>query len=87
VTHNLQQAARVSDKTAFFWLGRLVEYSDTPELFTRPTQKHTIDYITGRFGQCSAIFTRTCIAEEVIFVVEGRVVRHGGGTVSRPVPQ
>jgi phosphate transport system ATP-binding protein len=50
VTHNLQQAARVSDKTAFFWLGRLVEYSDTPELFTRPKQKHTNDYITGRFG-------------------------------------
>jgi phosphate transport system ATP-binding protein len=50
VTHNLQQAARVSDKTAFFWLGRLVEYSDTPELFTSPKQKHTNDYITGRFG-------------------------------------
>jgi phosphate transport system ATP-binding protein len=50
VTHNLQQAARVSDKTAFFWLGRLVEYSETPELFTRPQQKHTNDYITGRFG-------------------------------------
>jgi phosphate transport system ATP-binding protein len=50
VTHNLQQAARVSDKTAFFWLGRLVEYSATPELFTRPKEKHTNDYITGRFG-------------------------------------
>jgi phosphate transport system ATP-binding protein len=50
VTHNLQQAARVSDKTAFFWLGRLVEYSPTPDLFTRPAQKHTNDYITGRFG-------------------------------------
>jgi phosphate transport system ATP-binding protein len=50
VTHNLQQAARVSDQTAFFWLGRLVEYSDTSELFTRPKQKHTNDYITGRFG-------------------------------------
>jgi phosphate transport system ATP-binding protein len=50
VTHNLQQAARVSDRTAFFWLGRLVEYSDTSELFTRPKQKHTNDYITGRFG-------------------------------------
>jgi phosphate transport system ATP-binding protein len=50
VTHNLQQAARVSDRTAFFWLGRLVEYSETPELFTRPKQKHTNDYITGRFG-------------------------------------
>jgi phosphate transport system ATP-binding protein len=50
VTHNLQQAARVSDKTAFFWLGRLVEYSSTQELFTNPAQKHTNDYITGRFG-------------------------------------
>ncbi len=50
VTHNLQQAARVSDRTAFFWLGRLVEYSDTAELFTKPKEKHTEDYITGRFG-------------------------------------
>jgi len=50
VTHNLQQAARVSDKTAFFWLGRLVEYSQTADLFTNPKQKHTEDYITGRFG-------------------------------------
>jgi phosphate transport system ATP-binding protein len=50
VTHNLQQAARVSDKTAFFWLGRLIEYSSTQELFTNPAQKHTNDYITGRFG-------------------------------------
>ena len=50
VTHNLQQAARVSDKTAFFWLGRLVEYSRTAELFTNPREKHTEDYITGRFG-------------------------------------
>jgi phosphate transport system ATP-binding protein len=50
VTHNLQQAARVSDRTAFFWLGRLVEYSQTADLFTNPKQKHTEDYITGRFG-------------------------------------
>jgi phosphate transport system ATP-binding protein len=50
VTHNLQQAARVSDKTAFFWLGRLMEYSETPVLFTSPKEKHTNDYITGRFG-------------------------------------
>jgi phosphate transport system ATP-binding protein len=50
VTHNLQQAARVSDKTAFFWLGRLVEHSNTADLFTNPKQKHTEDYITGRFG-------------------------------------
>jgi phosphate transport system ATP-binding protein len=50
VTHNLQQAARVSDRTAFFWLGRLVEYSSTQELFTNPKQNHTNDYITGRFG-------------------------------------
>jgi phosphate transport system ATP-binding protein len=50
VTHNLQQAARVSDKTAFFWLGRLVEYGPTAELFTNPKKKLTEDYITGRFG-------------------------------------
>jgi phosphate transport system ATP-binding protein len=50
VTHNLQQAARVSDKTAFFWLGKLVEYSDTSSLFTNPQQRHTEEYITGRFG-------------------------------------
>jgi phosphate transport system ATP-binding protein len=50
VTHNLQQAARVSDRTAFFWLGRLVEYSNTAALFTNPKEKHTEDYITGRFG-------------------------------------
>jgi phosphate transport system ATP-binding protein len=50
VTHNLQQAARVSDKTAFFWLGRLIEYSNTAEMFTNPKHKHTNDYLTGRFG-------------------------------------
>ena len=50
VTHNLQQAARVSDRTGFFWLGKLVEYGRTPEMFTAPRQKLTEDYITGRFG-------------------------------------
>jgi phosphate transport system ATP-binding protein len=50
VTHNLQQAARVSDRTAFFWLGRLVEYASTPDMFTKPKDKLTEDYITGRFG-------------------------------------
>ena len=50
VTHNLQQAARISDKTAFFWLGRLVEYDRTPNMFTNPREKLTEDYITGRFG-------------------------------------
>ena len=50
VTHNLQQAARVSDRTAFFWLGRLVEYGRTSDLFTNPREKLTEDYITGRFG-------------------------------------
>jgi phosphate transport system ATP-binding protein len=50
VTHNLQQAARVSDRTAFFWLGRLVEYAATADIFTRPKDKLTEDYITGRFG-------------------------------------
>ena len=50
VTHNLQQAARVSDRTAFFWLGRLVEYGQTSAMFTNPREKLTEDYITGRFG-------------------------------------
>jgi len=50
VTHNMQQAARVSDYTAFFWLGRLVEYDRTDQMFTNPTEKLTEDYVTGRFG-------------------------------------
>ena len=50
VTHNMQQAARVSDFTAFFWLGRLVEFDQTEKIFTNPTEKLTEDYVTGRFG-------------------------------------
>jgi len=50
VTHNLQQAARVSDKTAFFWLGKLIEMGPTAQMFTNPGNKLTEDYITGRFG-------------------------------------
>ncbi|MGH8283607.1 MAG: phosphate ABC transporter ATP-binding protein PstB [Gammaproteobacteria bacterium] len=50
VTHNMQQAARVSDYTAFMYLGNLVEYADTSTLFTNPLQKQTEDYITGRYG-------------------------------------
>ena len=50
VTHNMQQAARVSDRTAFFWLGKLVEYNLTSQIFTAPTEKLTEDYVTGRFG-------------------------------------
>jgi phosphate transport system ATP-binding protein len=50
VTHNMQQAARVSDRTAFFWLGRLVEYGATEGIFTNPREKLTEDYVTGRFG-------------------------------------
>jgi phosphate transport system ATP-binding protein len=50
VTHNMQQAARVSDRTAFMYLGELVEQGDTESLFTRPTKQQTEDYITGRFG-------------------------------------
>src|SRR5205085_256729 len=50
VTHNMQQAARVSDQTAFFWLGRLVEYAPTDQIFTNPAEKLTEDYVTGRFG-------------------------------------
>jgi len=50
VTHNMQQAARVSDRTAFFWLGRLVEYDSTEKVFTATGEKLTEDYVTGRFG-------------------------------------
>ena len=50
VTHNMQQAARVSDKTAFMYLGELVEFDDTKKIFTAPTMKQTQAYITGRFG-------------------------------------
>jgi len=50
VTHNMQQAARVSDRTAFFCLGKLIEYGKTNMIFTNPRQKQTEDYITGRFG-------------------------------------
>jgi phosphate transport system ATP-binding protein len=50
VTHNMQQAARVSDLTAFLWMGELVEYDDTKKIFTSPREKLTEDYITGRFG-------------------------------------
>ena len=50
VTHNMQQAARISDKTAFFLLGEVIEYGDTMTLFSMPKNKKTEDYITGRFG-------------------------------------
>jgi phosphate transport system ATP-binding protein len=50
VTHNMQQAARVSDMTAFFYEGRLIEFGDTDQIFTKPRAKETEDYITGRFG-------------------------------------
>lgn len=50
VTHNMQQAARVSDRTAFFCLGELIEYDRTSQIFTKPAKKETEDYVTGRFG-------------------------------------
>ena len=50
VTHNMQQAARVSDRTAFMYLGELIEYGDTDQVFTNPAEKRTEDYITGRYG-------------------------------------
>jgi phosphate transport system ATP-binding protein len=50
VTHNMQQASRVSDITAFFYLGRLIEAAETPLLFSRPRHQQTEDYLTGRFG-------------------------------------
>lgn len=50
VTHNMQQAARISDRTAFFWLGELIEFNTTEKIFTKPEKRMTEDYITGRFG-------------------------------------
>jgi phosphate transport system ATP-binding protein len=50
VTHNMQQATRCSDRTAFFYLGKLIEYDETQKIFTNPGEKQTEDYITGRFG-------------------------------------
>lgn len=50
VTHSMQQATRVADQTAFFYLGRLIEYAPTRELFNNPKEKQTEAYITGRFG-------------------------------------
>ncbi len=50
VTHNMQQAARISDHTAFFYLGELIEFTNTRDMFTKPKKKQTEDYITGRFG-------------------------------------
>jgi phosphate transport system ATP-binding protein len=50
VTHNMQQAARISDWTAFFYLGELIEFNKTRDIFTNPEKKQTEDYVTGRFG-------------------------------------
>jgi len=50
VTHNMQQATRCSDRTAFFYLGQMVETGPTAKIFTSPTEKRTEDYVTGRFG-------------------------------------
>jgi phosphate transport system ATP-binding protein len=50
VTHSMQQAARVSDKTAFFYLGEMVEYDTTTNIFTNPKQERTLNYVMGRFG-------------------------------------
>ena len=50
VTHNMQQAARISDKTAFFLLGEVIEFGETEQIFSMPGNKKTEDYITGRFG-------------------------------------
>ena len=50
VTHNMQQAARIADKTAFFLLGEVIEFDETEKMFSTPRDKRTEDYITGRFG-------------------------------------
>ena len=62
VTHNMQQAARISDQTAFFYLGELVEYGPTPKIFTSPTHKRTEDYVTGRFGARASAITPDQVA-------------------------
>ena len=51
VTHNMQQAARISDKTAYFYLGKMIEYDNTNTFFTNPSEESTQNYITGQFGQ------------------------------------
>ena len=58
VTHNMQQAARVSDRTAFFWLGEMIEFNTTEKMFTKPEKQMTEDYITGRFGWFSSASER-----------------------------
>jgi len=50
VTHNMQQATRCSDRTAFFYLGKLIEFDETQKIFSNPKERQTEDYITGRFG-------------------------------------
>ena len=50
VTHNMQQAGRISDNTAFFYMGELVEYGKTDKIFTNPKKERTLNYVTGRFG-------------------------------------
>ena len=50
VTHNMHQASRVSDRTAFFYNGRVIEFGDTDQIFTNPQEKQTEDYVTGKFG-------------------------------------
>jgi phosphate transport system ATP-binding protein len=50
VTHNMQQAARVADRTAFFWLGELIELGPTEKIFTKPDNQRTEDYVSGKFG-------------------------------------
>jgi phosphate transport system ATP-binding protein len=50
VTHNMQQATRISDQTAFFYIGELIEFGSTKKIFTNPSKKQTEDYVTGRFG-------------------------------------
>ena len=60
VTHNMQQAARISDRTAFFLLGEVVEYDETAKIFSMPQDKRTEDYITGRFGLCVIVLMNNC---------------------------
>ena len=77
VTHNMQQAVRISDHTAFFLLGELVEYGETEKLFSQPQDKRTEDYITGRFGLMRSRFDEQLALLNRELIEMGRAVRGG----------
>ena len=72
VTHSMQQAARVSNKTAFFYMGEMVEYGDTKKIFTSPDKEATQNYITGRFG-----YTKSGLIRVLLLTINYQLYRHG----------